>query len=867
MPLTPGTKLGPYEILAPIGAGGMGEVYRAKDTRLGREVAVKILPPAFALDPERLRRFTSEAQAVAALNHPNILAIHDIGNEAGSQYLVMEFLDGESLRERLQAGALSIRKATEYAEQIAKGLATAHDKGIVHRDLKPENIFITHEGHVKILDFGLAKLTAAEPKDANETLTRASATQPGVVLGTVGYMSPEQVRGQVADQRSDLFSFGAIFYEMLSGKRAFTGDSSVEVMSAILKEEPPPLTETLRTIPPALDRIVHHCLEKNPAERFQSARDVAFNIASLSDIPSASSGTSGTTAAAAATAAASAQHAAAFKNMRIIALVSAGVLLAGAAAMWLLLRQMPRHTPATFERITFGSGSVGQARFTPDGQTIIFDAAWDGGTTRLYQWRAETPQAQPMSMEDARVVGISKSNELAVLLHVGALDRRPSTLARMPLSGGAPREVLEDVRDATWSPDEQLAVIHFVNGRDRLEYPIGKILYETSGWLTNPRFSPDGKTIAFLDHTTYPDAAGTVSLVDLNGKREVLTQFWDDTRGLAWTPSGNEIWYGGSNSNWDSLRAVDLAKHDRLLLDLPSLVELKDISPDGRVLIDSRNNRLPVVARTTGMDRERDLSWLDVTILADISRNGKQILLAEEDAPMVTDMFWVGTRALDGSPVVRLGNGLGGRFSADEKWATALTLAKPPKIWVIPLSVGETKTVAAPGIERLVGGNVGFFPDGKRIWLNGAEAAHPPRAFAVDIAGGTPVPITPEGVLADGISDDGQTMAASDAEGFVSLFPIAGGPARRVPGVVAKEQFVQWGADGRSIYVRDFALPTTISQVNLTTGQRTPVLKLMPADPAGVVTIFTVAMTRDAKSYAYGFRRSLSQLLVVKGLR
>jgi hypothetical protein len=279
-------------------------------------------------------------------------------------------------------------------------------------------------------------------------------------------MSPEQVRGQVADQRSDIFSFGAIFYEMLSGKRAFTGDSSVEVMSAILKEEPPPLTETLRTIPPALDRIVHHCLEKNPAERFQAARDVAFNLASLSDISSTGAGSSTATAA----------TAAAFKNMRAIALVAVSVLLAGAAAMWFLWLQMPKHTPATFERITFGSGSVGAARFTSDGQTIIFDAAWAGGANRLYQWRADTPQAQPIGTDDTRVVGISKSNELAVLLHVGALDRRPVTLARMPLSGGAPREVLENVRDATWSPDEQLAVVHVVNGLDRLEYPIGKVL-------------------------------------------------------------------------------------------------------------------------------------------------------------------------------------------------------------------------------------------------------------------------------------------------------------------------------------------------------------------------------------------------------
>ena len=345
----------------------------------------------------------------------------------------------------------------------------------------------------------------------------------------------------------------------------------------------------------------------------------------------------------------------------------------------------------------------------------------------------------------------------------------------------------------------------------------------------------------------------------------MLTKFWADTRGLAWAPSGNEIWFGGANASWDNLRAVDLAKHERLLLELPSLIGLKDIAPDGRVLIDARNHRLPVVGRTAGMERERDLSWLDVTVLGDISRDGKQILLAEEDAPMVTDPFWVGTRALDGSEVVRLGSGravFGGWKVGDGVYPGASA-----KIWVIPLSVGEPTTVAAPGIERLFGNNVGFFPDGKRIWLNGSQAAHAPRAYAVDISGGTPAPITPEGVLVDGISDDGQNAIGNDAEDFVAQFPLGGGPARRVPGVAAKEKFVQWGADGRSIYVRDFKLPTTIYQVNLTSGQRAPVLKLIPADPAGVTTIFNVAMTRGGKSYAYGFARSLSQLLVVKGLR
>ncbi len=282
MTLTSGTKLGPYEVVAPAGAGGMGEVYRARDTRLNRDVAVKILPAAFARDPERMWRFQQEAQAVAALNHPNILAIHDFGEHEGSPYLVTEFLEGETLRARLGAGALPVRKATEYAEQIGRGLTAAHEKGIVHRDLKPENIFVTRDGRVKILDFGLAKLSRTEEVHSDD-LTRPSQTQAGVVMGTAGYMSPEQVRAQVADHRSDLFSFGAILYEMLSGKRAFEGDTSVEAMSAILKHDPPECAEVNRNVPPALDRIVRHCLEKNPEERFQSSRDVTFALGSLSD--------------------------------------------------------------------------------------------------------------------------------------------------------------------------------------------------------------------------------------------------------------------------------------------------------------------------------------------------------------------------------------------------------------------------------------------------------------------------------------------------------------------------------------------------------------------------------------------------------
>ena len=288
MPLAPGSKLGPYEILAALGTGGMGEVYRARDPRLGREVAIKVLPAGSAGDSERMRRFEQEARATAVLSHPNILAVFDIGSQDNSPYIVSELLEGETLRARLISGPLPVRKAVDYALQTARGLTAAHNHGIFHRDLKPENLFITRDGHVKILDFGLAKLTMPElgAPGLSAEATLDSVTGRGALLGTLGYMSPEQCRGAAVDARSDLFSFGAVLYEMLSGSRAFRGDTTADTISSILKEEPPDLSATGRDVPPLLERIVHHCLEKDPADRFQSARDIAFALEALSSISS-----------------------------------------------------------------------------------------------------------------------------------------------------------------------------------------------------------------------------------------------------------------------------------------------------------------------------------------------------------------------------------------------------------------------------------------------------------------------------------------------------------------------------------------------------------------------------------------------------
>src|ERR1035437_568751 len=475
MPLTSGTKLGPYEIQSPIGAGGMGEVYRARDARLNRDVAIKILPASFSADPERLQRFARESRAAAALNHPNILSIFDIGEDHGAPYVVSELLEGETLRDRLRNGPLSSRKAIDYAQQIAKGLAAAHEKGIVHRDLKPENLFITNDGRVKILDFGLAKLTRPEADLSGDAPTQQVGTEAGTVMGTVGYMSPEQVRGKSSDSRSDIFSFGAVLYEMVSGKRAFHGESSVETMSAILKEEPPDLAETNRNVSPALERIVRHCLEKNPAERFQSARDVAFNLEALTDISSSSRGGICALPDEPAT------------RRWLLPALGGLLLLATWGIVYRVARRGTGASNPTFHEVTFRNGGILAARFAPDGQTIVYGAAWDGRPHEIFTTRFDSSDSRSIGLPPAQIFSISSNGELAISLHpvnylVFALS---GALAGGPLAGGAPREAVDNVLWADWAPDGQsLALVRASNiALSQVEFPAGNVIYEPKGWV------------------------------------------------------------------------------------------------------------------------------------------------------------------------------------------------------------------------------------------------------------------------------------------------------------------------------------------------------------------------------------------------
>jgi hypothetical protein len=620
MALTSGTKLGPYQIESSLGAGGMGEVYRALDGRLNRLVAIKVLPASFSADHDRMQRFAQEARAAAALNHPNILSIFDIGEEQGAPYVVSQLLEGETLRERLRTGPLPIRKAIDYALQIARGLAAAHEKGIVHRDLKPENLFITEDGRVKILDFGLAKLTRPEPHSGSgDAPTMQVATEAGMVLGTAGYMSPEQVRGQAADARSDIFAFGAILYEMVSGKRAFHGETAADTMSAILKEEAPELSETARNVPPGLERIVRHCLEKSPSQRFHAAGDLAFDLEALTGV----SGTSRSEAQQAVVEAGMSPS----RRKLVLAVAVAALVLVAAGAGRLAGRGGSAAPPPEYQQITFRTGAIGNARFTPDG-SVVYSAAWDGGQRQLYMARTDENGLRELGIKDAELLSISKSGELAIRLKSVGYGgyAAAGTLARIPLSGGAPREVLDNVQDAEWAADGQnLAVVRLMpeTGHCRLEYPIGKVLVDSIGWLSHPAISPDGKSVAFLDHETPGgDDHGSVAVIGADGKEKKLASGFVSTQGVAWSPDGKEIWFTGTRSgSAQNLRGVTLSGKEREITNVPGGMWLADLRSPLALMV-THQIRIGIRGTSPGGKEERELGWFGWAGLRDISRDG-----------------------------------------------------------------------------------------------------------------------------------------------------------------------------------------------------------------------------------------------------
>ncbi len=855
MPLGAGTKLGPYEVQGLAGAGGMGEVYRARDSRLDRTVAVKVLPAAVVGDEDRLRRFEQEARVVAALNHPNILSIHDTGSLDGTRYIVTELLEGDSLRERLASGALPVRKAVDYALQICRGLAAAHEKGITHRDLKPENIFVTRDGRVKILDFGLAKQGGpAAAAAATVTQSAAIESSPGTVVGTAGYMSPEQVRGKPVDQRTDIFALGAVLYEMLSGKRAFHGDTAADTMSAILKDDPPDLTETNRNLPPGLERIVRHCLEKNPEERFQSAQDIAFALDALTGV-SSSSGKAAKVD---------------FQPRVKVRMAAAAIAVAVAMALGLAMGLRAGRTAApNFRAVTFRLGSVDEARFTPDGD-IIYSAAWAGKGWELYVARQNAPGDRPLGLADATVLSISNSGEIAVLLNrvnVAAGAFR-GTLALVSLTGGAPRPVLDGVQYADFSPDgKQLAITRMVEatGNWRIEYPAGKVLYQTQDWPSHVRVSPDGKHIGFFEHPApVGDDRGSVAVIDLSGHKKTLSSGWSTLRGIAW--HGDEIWFTGVRRGISrQLYAVTLSGKERLVVAAPSNLTLQDINSKGQVLIRSESTRLGVLGAAAGETKERELGWFNWSIVKDITADGKTLLL-EEEGDAGGSNYLIFSRGIDGSPAVRLGEGAALKFSPDGKWVLAVLPDSRAPLRIIPTGTGEPRDITHDNMDHDSGV---WLPDSKQVMFVGIQQGHAPRNYIVNIDTGEERAVTPEGTRGTVLSHDGKHSVVQTSEGKIGVWTVGTANIETVKGLEPNERAFDWSGDDKRLYVtaRSEVYPRKIYLLDPVTGRRQLWKALAPSDLTGVIVVGAPVISRDGRAYAYMYAKSLSDLYVIQDVK
>ena len=851
MALEPGSRLGPYQVIGLLGAGGMGEVYRARDPRLAREVALKIISPQAVVNHDRLRRFEDEARAAAALNHTNILAVLDIGSEGGVPYIVLELLEGVTLAGRLQRGPLRPRQAVEQIIQVCHGLAAAHGKGIVHRDIKPSNLFLTSKGPVKILDFGLAKLSETLDAEEGSDGSRAStATGPGAVLGTAGYMSPEQVRGLKVDARSDLFSLGATLYEMLSGRRAFPGRTSADTLAAILNHEPQEVMGATESLPPALGRIVHRCLEKDPDERFQSVRDLAFALETLPLGPRAG----GESAAPALR-----------PRRRWLVGVAGAVLLAAGGALGLALAPTPGPRPLpTIQQLTFRRGMVDRSRFTSDGKTVVYGAYWDGKPPEIFSTRLESRESRSLGLAPARLLAVSSRTELAILLtDPDGLDvSATGTLARVSLSGGEPKRLLEDVSYAEWSPDgRELAVLRRVDGVFQLEYPIGNTIIRGIGQGEGGpfRLSPRGDKLAIMT------GEEPLAVYDLSGRKIATFPALPAGESFAWD-GDDALWViAGVSITARSIWRVTLdGKAHEVYRSVGSLGMLHDASPDGRILVHHGFERFGVKSKPPGQARERELGVSSWSPLKAMSDDGSQLLLYDRVEGGAGLSF---LQSAAGGPPVRLGEGDPLGISPSGRWALLGPHPNHLPLSLVPTGAGETRRLATDGFESV---RFGTFMDEERVVVVANAKGEMPRSFLFEAGGRAPRPITPPGTMAiRGSYATDSFLGWSFIDRTIARFPLGGGEPRPLAGrrVLPGQYPIRASADGRSLFMNCGGVPLRIERLDLASGVRTPWKTLLPEESAGVTLMEFVFLTPDGQGYAYGYGRFLQDLFVIGGLR
>jgi len=852
--LEPGQSLVHFRLVDKIGQGGMGEVWRAVDTTLDREVAIKVLPAALSADRERRARFEREAKLLASLNHPNIAAIYGFP-DAEVRFLAMELVRGEDLAEILARGPMPTDAAIDAAKQVASALEAAHDSGVIHRDLKPANVKRTPEGRIKVLDFGLAKALMPAAGNSGQSATVASAgSVDGLILGTASYMSPEQARGQTVDRRTDLWAFGCLVYEMLSGAKAFDGATITDVLAAVVTGEPdweklPPGT------PASVRRLLRRCLEKDVRKRLRDAGDAALLLedgkedatpAPVARVPSARS--------------------------PVLAALALAAMVALAAGGWWLGRRGSTAAAASnvsFHRLTFSRGMMRSARFAPDGQTIVYSAAWGGPPIKLYLARIESPEATPIAIPPGELLSISKTGELAVALgfeYAGWMG--DGTLSRTSLLGGSPREILEHVRVADWSPaGSELAIVRRVDGFDQLEYPVGKVLYKTAGYIGAIRIARDGERIAFADHPVYSDDRGDLAVIDRSAKKQTLWADFASIHGVTWKPGGNEIWFSGTEGDTGSgVYASDLAGNRRVVYSSASPIELLDIAPDGRVLLASHTNERQAQALLAGFTQPRNLIVPAQSSMARaIAPSGRAILVASHLGKEY-ETFLVRS---DRPGAVRLSAGDGVSISPDGSLALVLS-ADSKTLRLCPLGIGEIRTIPNPnriGYESLPA----WLPDGKRFVVAGRHGTEESRAYVVDAASGSAKPFSAPRVFWNDfgqppVSPDGKFAVFRDKDGKALRWPVDGGAPLPILGIDAGDLPLAWTDDGAALYVGGSSIPIQISRLDFASGRRTPWKTIAPDDASGLRYV-VATITPDGKYWALSVAKLLTDLYLVDGFR
>ncbi len=843
----------------------MGEVYRARDARLQRDVAVKVLPAELSSNVARLKRFETEARLASALNHPNIVTIYEVGRSDSTSFIVMELVHGKPLRELLYTGALSFRKLLSIAAQVAEGLANAHASGIVHRDLKPENVMVTGDGIVKVLDFGLA--TSAPPDgnrgQAPQAVTITGGTEPGAIMGTVAYMSPEQAAGQRTDFRSDQFSLGSILYEMATGQRPFDRPTKPETLAAIIRDEPEPISSHNSKTPLPLRWIVERCLAKDPQDRYAATEDLARDLATLRDHASDVSG--------------EVRHAldGPRHSTRPGSIGLAAALLAMLAGIYLLGRRVEQsHTASPrFRQLTFRSAGISTARFAPDGRTVVYAAQWEGKPTDLFTARSDSPETGSLGLSGAEILSISSSGQMALLIkpRFDSIFRAPHSdltfdpsrlrgmLAEAPLAGGAPRELLEETYFADWSADgKSLAVVHYVGGKNRIEFPVGRVLYELhEGLYPRIAVSPSGDRIAFAYRLNLFVIEPGARVRDLHER----------ALEVAWSRATNEIWFNSVAGGATDLFALIPGGTKRRVTTLPGDFVLHDVSADGRVLLGRLSESSQILGDFPGETRPRNLSHLDRSVAAGLTPSGDTLLFNEIGQGSRS----VYLRRTDGSPAEKLADGYAWALSPDGRFV--LANARPdPRILLIPTGPGAPRAIETG--ELSYGGRMGFFPDGRRIWFMAEDRAHGRRAWVQDLSGGKPRSVTPNGVGGVLLSGDGRFLCARAVDGNWTLYSTDTTEVHKVVGLLPGEEPIQWTAS-EELYVRgpdelrpgESYMTTRIYRLNPYTGSRQLWKEIHPINPLSGGAIGAVFFSADGKTCVYTHHTYSSELFSVDGLK